>query len=146
MNTPRHPHQTPAAKTPGRPRTSPLTRQEQLRAAKRVQRVRAKAQGIETVELRLDHDLAMMLKTAAQAPTFKHDLANFLMNAVIDTHQYPALRDITWNRRDRWIAAPEVIAIYERNWRFVDTATLQLAESDLIANLAARFGNGVLNV
>ena len=114
--------------------------------AKRAQRARAKAQGAETVELRLDLELATMLKTALMAPTFKQDLNAFLANAVVDMSKYPALQDIAWNRRDRWVLAEEAMALYERNWRFVDAGKLQPAEAQLITNLAARFGNGVLNV
>lgn len=146
MNTVRQPAKPQPAKRPGRPRTSPLTRQEQLRVAKRAQRARAKAQGAETVELRLDHALATMLKAACLTRTFKQDFNAFLANVVVDLNDYPALRDIAWNRRDRWVPAEEAMALYERNWRFVDAGKLQPKEAQLISNLATRFGNGVLNV
>lgn len=146
MNATRQTTKPQAAKRPGRPRTSPLTRQEQLRVAKRAQRARAKALGAETVELRLDYELATMLKAALLTPTFKQDLKTFLANVVVDVNAYPALRDIAWNRRDRWVPAGEAMALYERNWRFVDAGKLQPAEAQLITNLAARFGNGVLHV
>lgn len=130
----------------GRPRTSALTRQEQLRLAKCAQRARAKALGTQTVQLHLNQALAEMLKTAAEAPTFVDDLHGFLACAVVEVAAYPALADIAWNRRHRWILAEEAFALYERNWRFVDVAALQPAERQLIDNLVARFGNGVMHV
>lgn len=149
MSTSRQTDTANKAKTrrpPGRPRTSALTRQEQLRLAKRTQRARAKALGTQTVALQLDQTLAEMLKTAAEAPTFVDDLHTFLARAVVDVASYPALGDIAWNRRHRWILAEEAFALYERNWRFVDVAALQPAERQLIDNLVARFGNGVMHV
>lgn len=141
-------NKTDKAKThrpPGRPRTSALTRQEQLRLAKRAQRARAKALGMETVALHLDQALAGMLKTAAQAPTFVDDLRTFLATTVVDIDANPALADIAWNRRHRWMPAEEAFALYERNWRFIDAKALQPSERQLINNLIARFGNGVLH-
>nr|WP_245487052.1 hypothetical protein [Rhizobium leguminosarum] len=42
--------------------------------------------------------------------------------------------------------AGEAFALYERNWRFVDTGRLTEREMQLIRELAAAFGNGVLLV
>lgn len=42
--------------------------------------------------------------------------------------------------------ACEAFALYERNWRFVDTGRLAAREMRLIRDLAAAYGNGVLLV
>lgn len=59
---------------------------------------------------------------------------------------YPQLRLLAWNRRDRLIEPEEAFALYEHNWRFVDTACLDAHESILIDELKQRYGRGVLNV
>lgn len=56
----------------------------------------------------------------------------------------PGLRGITWNRDpNRPIPPAEAFAIYERNWRHVDEATLSENERRLVAALTERFGRGV---
>jgi hypothetical protein len=132
--------------TRGRPRTSPLTRAEQLRAAKRAQRLREREAGLATVELRLPNRQAEQLRIAAATPRFAHALDQFLQHEVLDIDAWPALRELAWNRADRWIPAEEALALYERNWRFVEPAHLTSAEADLIDRLKQRFGAGVLNV
>lgn len=58
---------------------------------------------------------------------------------------YPQLKLIAWNRReDDLIDGEEALALYERNWRFVDEAALLPKERDLIERLVREFGNGVL--
>ena len=60
---------------------------------------------------------------------------------------FPQLRQLVWSRdAARPIAAEEVFAIYERNWRFVDRNRLTAAEKTLILALTARFGHGELLV
>jgi hypothetical protein len=135
-----------AATTRGRPRTSPLTRAEQLRAAKRAQRRREHRAGLATVELRLPADQAARLRAAINTPRFTQALDQFLQDMVLDINQWPALRDLAWNRADPWIPAEDALALYERNWRFVEPAQLTREEADLIDHLKHRFGGGVLNV
>ncbi len=130
----------------GRPRTSSLTRAEQLRAAKRAQRQRERCAGLTTVELRLPAIQAERLRAAANVPRFKSALDRFLQEIVLDIEQWPSLRELAWNRTDRWIPAEEALALYERNWRFVDPQQLTQTEAELIDNLKQRFGNGMLNV
>ncbi len=130
----------------GRPRTSPLTRTEQLRAAKRAQRQRERRAGLTTVELRLPAPQAERLRAAVNLPRFKPALERFLHEVVLDIDQWPTLRELAWNRADRWIPAEEALALYERNWRFVDLKQLTQAESELIEHLKHRFGDGMLNV
>jgi len=70
----------------------------------------------------------------------------FLQEIVLDIEQWPSLRELAWNRTDRWIPAEEALALYERNWRFVDPQQLTQTEAELIDNLKQRFGDGMLNV
>lgn len=60
---------------------------------------------------------------------------------------YPQLRLIAWNRRDDdLVEEEEVLAMYERNWRYVDEAMLDSKERQLIDRLIRQYGHGVLNV
>ena len=60
---------------------------------------------------------------------------------------YPQLSLIAWNRRDDdTLSEEEALALYERNWRFVDQGVLTQSEQDLIERLVQQFGRGVLNV
>lgn len=130
----------------GRPKTSPLTRVQQLRAAKHAQRQRERRAGLTTVELRVPADQAVRLRAAMNARGFRQALDRFLHDEVLDTDQWPTLRALAWNRADRWIPADEALALYERNWRFVEPARLSRDEADLIDQLKNRFGKGVLHV
>ncbi len=129
----------------GRPRTSPLDRAEQLRRAKRAQRDRQRAAGLVGVELRVPAPLAKRLRAAAASPTFTRDIDRLLDELVVDIERWPRLRELAWNRKDRWIPAPEALSIYERNWRFVEGQPLGEDEATLIGRLKARHGSGVLN-
>lgn len=130
----------------GRPRTSALTRVEQIRAAKRAQREREREAGIVAVELRLPLDQAERLRAAVATVRFKTALNDFLEDVVLDINAWPKLRELAWNRADRWMPAEDALAIYERNWRFVEPAELTRAEAALIDRLKHRYGGGVLNV
>jgi hypothetical protein len=66
---------------------------------------------------------------------------------LIDLKDYPQLALIAWNRLEQpFIEETEALALYERNWRYVDQAALQEPERQLINQLASRHGNNVLNV
>jgi hypothetical protein len=61
--------------------------------------------------------------------------------------EYPQLRLIAWNRKDDdVIEEDEALALYERNWRYVDCAHITEKEQQLIDRLVAQYGNGVLHV
>ena len=130
----------------GRPRTSALTRAEQIRLAKRVQRAREREAGIAAVELRLPCRQAERLRVAIGTARFGQALDTFLEDVVLDLDDWPKLRELAWNRADHWIPAEDALAVYERNWRFVDVDELSQAEADLIDRLKRRYGGGVLNV
>jgi hypothetical protein len=60
---------------------------------------------------------------------------------------FPELKMLVWNRDSaRPIPARVVFALYERNWRFIDTSRLTGEEAQLIRDLTALYGNGVLLV
>ena len=59
---------------------------------------------------------------------------------------FPQLKLIAWNRHDDFVEEDEALALYERNWRYVDTETLNPQEQQLIDRLVQQYGNGVLNV
>ena len=65
----------------------------------------------------------------------------------IHVEQYPQLRDLCWNRPANTVLGGEdALALYERNWRFVDVEQLTAVERALIDQLVSEYGNGVLNV
>jgi hypothetical protein len=129
----------------GRPRASLLTRTEQLRAAKRAQRMRDHIAGLAAVTLRLTADRANRLRAAIATPHFNAGLDRLLDDLILDLHAWPVLEELAWNRADRWIPAADAFGLYERNWRFVEPKRLGRAEKELIERLRNRFGGGVLN-
>jgi len=129
----------------GRPKVSALTRAEQLRLAKRAQRERERNTGLATIELRLPAVQAEKLRVATRTPGFEAALHGFLEDFLVDIQRWPALRELAWNRVDRWIPAEEALSLYERNWRFVDPAHLSTEERALIDRLTERHGGGVRN-
>lgn len=137
----------PAKSTPsGRPRTSPLSRREQLRHAKRAQRERERAAGVTVVPLKLAARDAERLRAAIARPEFARELRGLLDEKLVDTAAFENLAALCWNRRDRYLGAEEAFRLYERNWRLVDARRMKPAERALIERLKVRYGNGVLNV
>ena len=58
---------------------------------------------------------------------------------------FPELAKLVWNRDvARPIAREEAFALYERNWRHVDTEQLSDAEAELVRELSMEFGQGHL--
>lgn len=129
----------------GRPRTSRLSRAEQLRAAKRAQRARQRAAGIAPVELRLPREQAGRWRAATADAGFAAALERMLDDLVVDLERWPVLHELAWNRSDRWLPAREALSLYERNWRLVDPRRLGADEAALIERLKARYGAGVLH-
>jgi hypothetical protein len=61
--------------------------------------------------------------------------------------EYPQLRLIAWNRKDDdLIDEDEALALYERNWCYVDRAQLTDKEQQFIERLVIQYGNGVFHV
>ena len=129
----------------GRPRTSSLNRAEQLRQAKRAQRERDLAAGWVYVQLKVPAALATKLTESAKRPHFADRLSDWLNASWVRVADYPLLKDIAWNRKDEFLPAKDVFALYERNWRFVDQQHLIPTERTLIQELADRYGNGLIN-
>ncbi|OGA65669.1 MAG: hypothetical protein A3G81_05255 [Betaproteobacteria bacterium RIFCSPLOWO2_12_FULL_65_14] len=69
-----------------------------------------------------------------------------MKDAIVDVRDYPNLQLLCWNRADRWLVDRDAFGLYEGDWRFVDTKNLSDSERSLIERLAAKYGNGVLNV
>ncbi len=56
---------------------------------------------------------------------------------------YPQLTLIAWNRpKDDLIDEADALALYERNWDYVDRNAISAAEQAFVNQLAARHGNG----
>jgi hypothetical protein len=67
--------------------------------------------------------------------------------ATIIPRDFPELRMLVWNRDDaRPIAPDEALALYERNWRYVDAEHMTEREAKLVEYLVEEFGNGLLLV
>jgi len=65
---------------------------------------------------------------------------------MIDVDLYPNLALLCWNRTVRQISEADALALYERNWRFVDQVNMPANERALIERLVQTHGNGVLLV
>lgn len=65
----------------------------------------------------------------------------------VRVENFAQLRDLCWNRPTSTVLdGRDALAIYERNWRFVDRDALTDEERKLLDMLVARYGNGVFNV
>jgi len=63
---------------------------------------------------------------------------------MIRINDYPQLRLISWNRPgDQMVSEEDALALYERNWRYVDVDALDERERALIEDLTKRLGHGV---
>jgi hypothetical protein len=129
----------------GRPKTSELPRREQLRRAKRAQRLRQKAANLVDVQLSLPAEVAAKLIAARRAPDFVDRLDTALGKLVVRLADYPQLRDLAWNRVDAFVPAKEAFQLYERNWRLLDADALDERERALIEHLRTAFGNDEIN-
>ena len=136
----------PKFRRPGRPRTSPLPRNEQLRLAKRAQRDRDREAGMVLCQMKMRAATAEHLRNALAIPTFEDQLDAFLRETILDARRFPNLQLLMWNRADFLLTDRDAFGLYERNWRFVDRKRLTRQELALIRRLAAKYGNGVLNV
>lgn len=66
---------------------------------------------------------------------------------MINIFDYPQLQAVCWNRRhDEPITPEAALALYERNWDYIDKANLTPMEIALIDDLRVKVGNGVLCV
>ncbi|XID74374.1 hypothetical protein ACF3NA_07435 [Alkanindiges sp. WGS2144] len=66
---------------------------------------------------------------------------------IVVLQDYPQLKLIAWHCQGcDAIVEEEAFALYERNWRYIDEATLKPHERQLITELSNKFGHGVMNV
>lgn len=131
---------------PGRPKTNPRPRLEQLRIAKRMQRQRDRDAGLALCQVKLPQKTAQRLRHALAIPGFDAELQTFLDNAIVETRKFPNLNLLCWNRATPFLTGRDAFGLYERNWRFVDTKTMPDDERALLRRLAEKYGGGVLNV
>lgn len=131
---------SPQRKSPGRPGTSPLTRTEQLRLAKRAQRTRDREAGQIEVRIKLPGNVAKRWSVAVRESGFIDALTKTLDSTVVEVARYPQLKLLCWNRRDDYLSAEDAWSLYERNWRFMEPEQLESVEHMLIESLSARFG------
>lgn len=74
-----------------------------------------------------------------------HDHAPFEDAMNVRVNKYPQLRQLCWNRPDDAVVDGETaLALYERNWRFVDHDAIIPREQKLLDRLVAEYGNGHL--
>ena len=129
----------------GRPKTSKLSRAEQLRRSQRAKRRRDRAAGLVTIQLKLPRATAEKLRALARGGDAAERLDELLENAVVRLADYPALSQIAWNRSEPLISARDAFGLYERNWRFVNPDRLDPAERELIDRLKEQFGAGLIH-
>ncbi|MFM9971758.1 MAG: hypothetical protein ACKVQK_25540 [Burkholderiales bacterium] len=134
---------TTKAATRGRPRSSKLSRTQQLRLAKQAQRERDALANQTEARIKLPRPLAQRLLFATRQPGFIDSLSQFLDSETVEVERYPQLKLLCWHRRDRLLRAEDAWSLYERNWRFVEPAQLEPAEKRLIDMLNTRFGGGL---
>ena len=130
----------------GRPRTSGLSRAEQLRAAKQRQRRREREAGVAEIRLKLPAAQGSRLAFLSRRPEFKQSLSDWLDEEAIEVARFPQLQLLCWNRRAEFLTALDAWNLYERNWRFVEARELAGEERELIRRLGARFGGGRVDV
>ena len=131
---------------PGRPKTNPKPRQEQLRVAKRMQRQRDRDAGLALCQVKLPNKAAQRLRQALAIPGFDAELQRFLDDAIVETAKFPNLKLLCWNSAVPFLTGRNAFALYERNWRFVDTVNMTADERALIRRLTEEYGRGVMNV
>jgi hypothetical protein len=136
----------PAKPRPGRPKTNPRPRHEQLRIAKRRQRQRDRAAGLALCQVKLPQITAQRLRHALATPGFEAEFERFLDEAIVETRQFPNLKLLCWNRADPFMTERDAFGLYERNWRFVENRNMRANERALIRRLTEKYGHGVLNV
>ena len=121
------------------------TRQEQLREAKRRQRLKDRQAGQALYQLRLPAALRDRLKAGMRSAGFVARLHAFLRHEVIRIADHPGLALLCWSRDVEYVTREDAFRLYERNWRLVDFESLEPEEQALIGALKAEFGRDVLN-
>jgi len=106
---------------------------------------------IKRMDVHREHNADFRLRKSLQLPqsylylkgTDDHAPSEDDMN--VRVNQYPQLRQLCWNRPDDAVVDGETaLALYERNWRFVDRDAIPAREQTLLNRLVAVHGNGHL--
>lgn len=121
------------------------TRQNQLRAAKRRQRIKERQAGQALYQVKLPVVFCERLKTGMKNASFVARFYAFLQHEIIRVDAYPNLAMLCWNRDLRYMAREDAFKLYERNWRLLDAKSLDEHESALIRELKDEFGRGLIN-
>jgi len=122
-----------------------ITRQEQLRAAKRRQRMKDRETGQVLYQLKLPASLRDRLKVGLRSTAFVARFHAFVRHEVIRVADYPSLALLCWNRDVEYMTREDAFTLYERNWRLVDPGNLDREESVFIDELAKQFGRSLIN-
>lgn len=118
------------------------TRRSQLRRAKRAQRERLRQAGLAPSQAIVPQRLGIMLRECAKHQPLLARLQSWLELEIVEVAAWPQLTLLCWGRHEAWITGADALAIYERNWRFVDPDQLTPAEAALVAGLTERHGRG----
>lgn len=66
---------------------------------------------------------------------------------MVAINRFPQLQRLAWNRRpDAQIPEDVALELYERNWGLVDLADMEPRERQLLDELVATVGHGLLHV
>lgn len=120
-------------------------RRNQLRQAKQRQRERDREAGLVLYQTKLPLHLARRLKAGLNNPEFRELFDKFLEAELIDLADFPQLQQLCWNLKVEFLTRADALAIYERNWRLIDQASLTPTELTLIQELVQELGNGMVN-
>ncbi len=121
------------------------TRREQLRTAKRRQRLRDRQDGHALYQLKLPAVLRDRLKVGMRSRAFVTRLHAFLRHELICVDDFPGLSLLCWNREVRYMTREDAFGLYERNWRLIEPEELTRQERALIEMLKREFGRSVIN-
>jgi len=120
-------------------------RRNQLRQAKRRQRERDRAAGLVLYQTKLPLQLARRLKAGLNNAGFRELFSEFLDTELVEISDFPQLKQLCWNLKVEFLTRADALALYERNWRFVDQLALEPNERNFIDELVDSLGKGVVN-
>lgn len=120
-------------------------RRNQLRQAKQRQRERDRTSGLVLYQTKLPLHLARRLKAGLNNPGFRELFNEFLETELIEVADFLQLKQLCWNLKIEFLTRADALAIYERNWRLIDQATLEPNERHFIDELVQELGKGMVN-
>lgn len=121
------------------------SRQEQLRTAKRRQRLKDRQAGQALYQVKLPAALRDRLRAGMRSAAFVARFHAFLRHEIIRVDDYPSLALLCWNRDLEYMTREDAFGLYERNWRLIDVDDLSPEERALIGALKEEFGHNVIN-